>query len=332
MTQLLRIDDLRVTYRSSRGDIPAVRGVSFQLETGRSIGIAGESGSGKSTVASAILRLHPPSARVEGRVEVCGKDVNALSWGQLRRIRWAEAAMVFQGAMHSLNPVQTIGDQVGEPIFVHRPTTTRAAAQRRVAELLEMVGLSAEHAFSYPHLLSGGQKQRAMIAMALACEPKMLVADEPTTALDVVVQAQILKVLERLANELGLGLMLISHDLAVLSSVCDEVIVMHGGRVVEQGPGAELFAHARHPYTQALAGAFPTIGDPASRYRPQGAPDDSSTLSEEHRTRTFLERCTLGSACLVHLPEFARFAQDRTTPCLRAEDLGITPSRLEPAR
>ncbi|GAA1800445.1 ABC transporter ATP-binding protein [Leucobacter iarius] len=330
MNRLLTIEDLRVTYRSSRGEVPAVRGVSLALDAGRTLGIAGESGSGKSTIASAVLRLHPRSARIEGRVEVCGQDVNALSWGALRRMRWSDAAMVFQGAMHSLNPVLTIGDQVAEPVLVHRPTTTRGAAAHRVAELLEMVGLAAEHAHSYPHMLSGGQKQRVMIAMALACDPRLLVADEPTTALDVKVQAQIMRVLQNLAEELGLGLLLISHDLAVLSSVCDEVVVMHGGIVIEQGPGAELFANAQHPYTRALAGAFPTIGDPDSRYRPQGVGDDPASFEDPAAIREFLSRCAHDDGgCLVHRPEFARFALRDAPDCLRATELGILPADSE---
>ncbi|MFJ6726390.1 MULTISPECIES: ABC transporter ATP-binding protein [unclassified Streptomyces] len=333
MTHLLRIEDLRVTYRSGRGDIPAVRGVSLSLEQGRSLGIAGESSSGKSTIASAVLRLHPRGTRVEGRVEVCGQDVNSLSWGALRRMRWSDAAIVFQGAMHSLNPVRTVGEQIAEPLLVHRPATTRRAADLRVAELLDMVGLTAEHAFSHPHLLSGGQKQRVMIAMALACDPRLLIADEATTALDVKVQAQILRLLRNLATELGLGLMMISHDLAVLSSVCDDVVVMHRGRVVEQGPGPRVFEQARHPYTRALAGAFPTIGDPSSRYRPQGLAEDPVTAVDGAAEREFVARCrTPDDTCLVHRPEFARYARGPETGCLRAEDLGITRPLSEVSR
>ncbi|MFE5326723.1 ABC transporter ATP-binding protein [Embleya sp. NPDC056575] len=333
MTPLLRIEDLRVTYRSSRGDIAAVRGVSLSLDQGRSLGIAGESGSGKSTVASAVLRLHPRRAGVEGRVEVCGKDVNSLTWGALRRMRWSDAAIVFQGAMNSLNPVRTVGEQIAEPVLVHRPETTRRASDLRVAELLDMVGLAAEHAYSYPHQLSGGQKQRIMIAMALACDPKLLIADEATTALDVKVQAQILRLLRNLAVELELGLMMISHDLAVLSSVCDEVVVMHGGRIIERAPGPRVFQQAKHPYTRALAGAFPTIGDPASRYRPQGLADDPGIVVDDVAERGFAARCaSVDGECLVHKPEFARYARGLETGCLRAEDLGIAPTESTVAR
>lgn len=332
MTPLLEIENLSVTYRASRGNVVAVHDVSFALEAGKTIGIAGESGSGKSTVASAVLRLHPKSTTVTGRVSVAGNDVNALSWGALRRMRWTDAAMVFQGAMHSLNPIDSIGKQVAEPVLIHAPSTTKAAANARVAELLEMVGLTAEHAYSYPHQLSGGQKQRVMIAMALACNPKLLIADEPTTALDVKVQAQILEVLASLSAELGLGLMLISHDLSVLASVCDQVLVMYGGRVVEQGPGAEIFEHPRHPYTRALASAFPTIGDPASRYRPQGAADGGVAGIDPAAELAFVERCRLNGDCLVHRPEFARFVGNSDPECLRADDLGTNRLEMEAAR
>lgn len=333
MTPLLEIENLSVTYRASRGDVVAVQDVSLALDAGKTIGIAGESGSGKSTVASAILRLHPKSTKVTGRVSVAGKDVNALSWGALRRMRWTDAAMVFQGAMHSLNPIDTIGKQVAEPVLVHAPATTTAAARARVAELLEMVGLTAEHAHSYPHQLSGGQKQRVMIAMALACNPKLLIADEPTTALDVKVQAQILQVLASLSAELGLGLMLISHDLSVLASVCDQVLVMYGGRVIEQGPGAGIFERPRHPYTQALAAAFPTIGDPASRYRPQGVSDGGASGTESVAEQTFVDRCRhADGSCLVHRPEFARFATGRDAGCLLADEFGVSRLEMEEAR
>ena len=323
MSALLDIRDLTVTYRSERGEVPAVRGVSLAIDAGETIGIAGESGSGKSTMAQAVLRLHPRSVRVSGQVFVDGQDVNSLSWGALRRMRWSDAAMVFQGAMHSLNPVLTVGEQIAEPVLIHAPATTAAAAQRRVAELLDSVGLTAEHAATYPHQLSGGQKQRVMIAMALACNPKLLVADEPTTALDVKVQAQIMRLLHDLVRDLDLGLLLISHDLAVLSAVCDTVLVMHGGRVIEHGNGRQLFRSPRHPYTRALAGAFPTIGDPASRYRPQGR---TVTSAEEERRHTaaFLAQCRTPGGCLVHRAEFARFARGTAEPCHSDTDLGVT--------
>jgi peptide/nickel transport system ATP-binding protein len=271
---LLRIEDLSVTYSSADGPVPAVRGVTLGLDAGSTLGVAGESGSGKSTLAATVLRLTPASAKVEGRVLLDDEDVLAMSFGRLRAARWAEAAIVFQGALHSLNPLRRVGQQIAEPVLLHDRSGSRRTADRRVAELLDQVGLAARLASSYPHQLSGGQKQRVMIAMALACKPRLLVADEPTTALDVMVQAQVLELLGALVRDLGLGLVIISHDLSVLGSACDRLAVMYAGRVVEEGPSAEVLDRAQHPYTQALSAAFPTIGDTAARFAPRGLPGD----------------------------------------------------------
>ena len=271
---LLRLEDLEVTYRTSEGDVPAVRGVTLDVVAGTSLGVAGESGSGKSTLAATVLRLTPRSAKVAGRVLLDDEDVLSMSFGRLRTVRWSEASIVFQGALHSLNPLHRIGRQVAEPVQLHDRTATRRSADSTVARLLADVGLPARLASSYPHQLSGGQKQRVMIAMALACEPRLIVADEPTTALDVMVQAQVLDLLTSLVHDRGLGLVVISHDLSVLASTCDRVAVMYAGRVVEQGRSGDVLDRARHPYTRALSAAFPTIGDPAARFAPRGLPGD----------------------------------------------------------
>ncbi|WP_367573948.1 ABC transporter ATP-binding protein [Streptomyces griseoaurantiacus] len=267
---LLDVRDLRVTYP---GGAAAVRGVDLSLEAGHKLGVAGESGSGKSTLALALLRLLPAGTRVTGEVLLDGEDVLTMRWGRVRAVRWAGASIVFQGAMHSLNPVHRVGDQIAEPILLHRKESG-AAARRRTGELLEHVGLPAARAAAYPHELSGGQRQRVMIAMALACDPRLIVADEPTTALDVMIQAQVLRLIERLVAEQDLGLIMISHDLSVLADTCDRLAVMYAGRVVEEGPARTVHEHARHPYGQALSAAFPRIGDPASRYAPRGLPGD----------------------------------------------------------
>jgi peptide/nickel transport system ATP-binding protein len=271
---LLRIEDLSVTYRTGEGDVPAVRGVSLVVEAGTSLGVAGESGSGKSTLAATVLRLTPKTAEVTGRVLLDDEDVLSMSFGRLRVVRWASSSIVFQGALHSLNPLQRVGRQVGEPIQLHDRTVTRRGVERRVAGLLSDVGLPARLAQSYPHQLSGGQKQRVMIAMALGCGPQLVVADEPTTALDVMVQAQVLDVLTALVRDLGVGLVVISHDLSVLATTCDRVAVMYAGRVVEEGRAGDVLHHAHHPYTRALSAAFPTIGDPGARFAPRGLPGD----------------------------------------------------------
>ena len=271
---LLELRDLSVTYRASGGDVPAVRNVNLVVEAGQSLGVAGESGCGKSTLASTVLRLQPKSARVEGQVLFEGADVFGMRWGDLRALRWAGASMVFQGALHSLNPVQRIGAQILEPILLHDPAVSPAAARTRAGNLLEQVGLPLARLDGYPHQLSGGQRQRVMIAMALACGPRLVIADEPTTALDVMVQAQVLGVLTGLVRELGLGLLMISHDLSVLGTTCDRVAVMYAGRVIEQGSAESVFDDPLHPYTDALAAAFPRVGDPAARRAPRGLVGD----------------------------------------------------------
>jgi len=274
MTALLRLENLSVTYSSADGPVPAVRGVTLDVEAGSTLGVAGESGSGKSTLAATVLRLTPASAKVEGKVLLDGEDVLAMSFGRLRAVRWAEAAIIFQGALHSLNPLHRVGQQIAEPVLLHDSKVTQRQADKRVGELLSQVGLGARLASSYPHQLSGGQKQRIMIAMALACKPRLLIADEPTTALDVMVQAQVLDLLGSLVRDLGLGLVVISHDLSVLGSTCDRLAVMYAGRIVEEGPSAEVLERSQHPYTRALSAAFPTIGDQTARYAPHGLPGD----------------------------------------------------------
>ncbi|MGW2344661.1 ABC transporter ATP-binding protein [Streptomyces sp. NPDC001661] len=284
---LLEVRDLTVTYA---GGAQAVRGVNLSLEAGQKLGIAGESGCGKSTLALALLRLLPKDAKVTGEILLNGEDVLAMKWGRVRAVRWAGASIVFQGAMHSLNAVHRIGDQIAEPILLHKKAT-QEGAKKKAGELLEHVGLPAARANAYPHELSGGQRQRVMIAMALACEPDLIIADEPTTALDVMIQAQILRLIEQLVAEENLGLVMISHDLAVLSDTCDRLAVMYAGRVVEEGPALQVYEDAVHPYAKALSAAFPTIGDPASRFAPRGLPGDPPDPSALPSGCTFHPRC-----------------------------------------
>ncbi|MGY0491394.1 ABC transporter ATP-binding protein [Streptomyces sp. WG-D5] len=284
---LLEVRNLEVTYA---GGAQAVRGVNLTVEAGQKLGIAGESGCGKSTLALALLRLLPKDAKVTGEILLNGEDVLTMKWGQVRAVRWAGASIVFQGAMHSLNAVHRIGDQIAEPILLHKKAT-QEGAKKKVGELLEHVGLPAARANAYPHELSGGQRQRVMIAMALACEPDLIIADEPTTALDVMIQAQILRLIEQLVAEENLGLVMISHDLAVLSDTCDRLAVMYAGRVVEEGPALQVYEDAVHPYAKALSAAFPTIGDPASRFAPRGLPGDPPDPSALPSGCTFHPRC-----------------------------------------
>ncbi|MFD5224452.1 ABC transporter ATP-binding protein [Microbacterium sp. NPDC058342] len=270
----LTFEDVSIVYETQseegRGAVAAVKNINLVLPEGGSLGIAGESGSGKSTLAMSVLRLLPRNARVSGKVLLGEKDVNTLSWGELRVVRWGDAAIVFQGAMHSLNPVQRVGRQITEALAIHVKGKygTDALRERRAADLLAQVDLQPHMLRSFPHELSGGQKQRVMIAMALACEPQLIIADEPTTALDVVVQDQVLTVLTDLIRERGISLVMISHDLSVLAKVCTRIAVMYAGEVVELGAAHDVMTDPQHPHTRALAAAFPLIGDPESRLNP----------------------------------------------------------------
>jgi peptide/nickel transport system ATP-binding protein len=329
---VLELRDLTVTYRSplargatdARGRgaaVPAVRGVDLVIERGDTVGLAGESGCGKSTIAAAVLRLLPAGAQVGGQVLFDGEDVYAMKPGRLRAVRWTSAAIVFQGALHSLNPVQRVGDQIAEVITLHASQHERGAAVRqRVGELLERVGLPATRARHYPHQLSGGQKQRVLIALALACGPQLLIADEPTTALDVMVQAQVLELLADLQREQGMAMLFITHDLSVLASTCQRLAVMYAGRIVERGPSRELFADPQHPYSRALAAAFARIGDPASRLRPSGLagdPPDPAALPSgcafHPRCAVAIDRCATTDVRLIEL------GGRRSAACVHAE-------------
>ncbi|MEW2707851.1 ABC transporter ATP-binding protein [Streptomyces koyangensis] len=318
-TPLLEVRNLEVTYARTPGSpaVPAVRGVDLRLEAGQKLGIAGESGCGKSTLALALLRLLPSSAKLSGEILLDGEDIRTMSWGRLRAVRWAGASVVFQGAMHSLNAVHRIGDQIAEPILLHRRATP-AAARKRAGELLEQVGLPASRVQAYPHELSGGQRQRVMIAMALACDPRLVIADEPTTALDVMIQAQILRLIEGLVADQDLGLIMISHDLTVLSDTCDRLAVMYAGRVVEEGPAKAVHAHAAHPYGRALSSAFPRIGDLASRRAPRGLPGDPPDPAAVPDGCAFHPRCPVALDVCATQDQVLRVAgPGRRAACVR---------------
>lgn len=290
---VLSVRDLTITYHTSNGAVPAVRGVSFDLERGGSLGLAGESGCGKSTLANSLLRLLPPGTETSGEVIIDGQDLFGLSPGGLRAVRWTTGAIVFQGALHALNPVQTAGKQVREPMLVHETVASEKSAVQKSKDLFEQVGLSADKLDFYPHQLSGGQRQRVLIAMALACDPQLLIADEPTTALDLMVQAQVLALIGELQQEKDLSLIFITHDLSVLTYVCKRLAIMYAGRIVEEGASFEVFEKPSHPYTRALAAAFPTIGDDSSRMSPSGLAGDPPTPGLLPSGCPFHPRCSL---------------------------------------
>ena len=259
---LLEVDALRVSFATEEGDVPAVRGVSLELDAGRTLALVGESGCGKSVTALSILRLvAAPGRTVGGTVRFRGRDLGALEPAEMRALRGGEIGMIFQEPMSSLNPVFKIGDQIAEVLQLHRDLEGEAA-RREVVRLLERVQIpaAARRVDQYPHELSGGMKQRVMIAMALACDPALLIADEPTTALDVTIQAQILGLLRELQRDLGMAVLLITHDLGVVAHHADRVAVMYAGEIVEEADVGPLFAEPRHPYTRALLGALPRPG------------------------------------------------------------------------
>jgi peptide/nickel transport system ATP-binding protein len=256
---LLRVEDLHVWFDlSGGGELHAVQGVGFDLHAGERLGLVGESGCGKTTSILALMGLLPASASVSGRVLLDGQDVLVRGEETVAPHRWKDVAMVFQGAMNAFNPVKRIGEQIAEPMELHGTATGRTA-RLRVRELLELVGIAGERAARYPHEFSGGMRQRAAIAMALACEPRVLLADEPTTALDVMVQAQILELLVALTRDLGLAMILVTHDLPVVAQVCGRAAVMYAGEIVEEGPMSTLYHDPRHPYTRMLFAATPDL-------------------------------------------------------------------------
>lgn len=283
---MLEIKNLSIQFTSLMGTVKAVRDVSFSLKEGEMLGLAGESGSGKTTTALSIPQLLPRNATItSGQILFDGDDLCTISEEEMEKIRWRQISVIFQGAMNALNPVKTIESQIIEAISQHELQTSKQDARRRVLDLLDMVGISSSRAANYPHEFSGGMRQRAMIAMALACNPRLVIADEPITALDVMVQAQILNLLKRLGDELNLAMILISHDLSVIAETCDRVAIMYAGRLVEDGSVESVFKQPAHPYTQALLRAFPNI----------------------HKERQFVAGIPGNPPSLVHLPSGCAF-------------------------
>ncbi len=260
MSSILDVRNLTTHYLTARGWVRAAEDVSFTVESGQALGIAGESGCGKTTVALSLLKILPRGGRIrKGSIIFDGTDLVPLSDGEMRKIRWKGISIVFQGAMNALNPVFKVGDQIVEAITVHEPDVDKKTALERARSLLELVGVEPDRVDNYPHEFSGGMRQRALIAMALAANPKLLVADEPGTALDVIVQAQTLKLMRELKDRLGLSMVMISHDLSIIAETCEEVAIMYAGRIVEYGSAESIFKEPLHPYTQGLVKAFPSI-------------------------------------------------------------------------
>ena len=289
---LLRVRELSVRFHTPRGTLVAVDGVDFELRAGRTLAIVGESGSGKSVLSRALLRLHPPATSTQtGGIGFAGRDLGALPEAALREVRGRDIAMIFQDPMSSLNPVLTVRRQIGEVLGRHLGLG-RAAQHERVVALLRSVGIAApeQRALEYPHQFSGGMRQRVMIAMALACRPKLLIADEPTTALDVTIQMQILVLLRQRLRETGMAMIFVSHDLGAVSGIADEVAVMYAGRIVEHAPAAEFFRARRMPYSEALLRARPDVNAPRGA-RLQAIPGRPPDLVAPPPGCAFAPRC-----------------------------------------
>ncbi len=316
---LLEIEDLKVRFRGDRGRVTeAVAGISLSVAPGRTLGIVGESGSGKSVTALSVLRLLPrDSAEISGRIVFEGRDLLALPEQAMQDLRGNRMAMIFQEPMTSLNPSYTVGDQIGEVLVRHRGLSKQGAAGEAI-ELLRKVRIPSPEArlSSYPHKLSGGMRQRVMIAMALACQPALLIADEPTTALDVTIQAQVLDLLRKLRDDTGAALVLITHDLGVVAEMCDDVAVMYAGQVVEQAPVADIFARPEHPYTVGLLGSIPRLE--AKRETLATIKGMVPSLSGTFAGCRFAARCPFADAtCRRETPTLREVGSQHQSRCLK---------------
>ncbi len=319
---LLQLQDLRTHFRTGQGVVRAVDGVSYEVHEGETLAVVGESGSGKSVTALSILRLFPspPGQIVGGKILFRGQDLVTASDREMRAIRGNAISMIFQEPMTSLNPVYTCGDQIMETVMLHE-RLGRREAKRRAIEMLERVGIPApaQRVDEYPHQLSGGMRQRVMIAMAPACRPALLIADEPTTALDVTIQAQILALLKQLQHELGMAVILITHDLGVVAETADRVAVMYAGQVVEHAPVRPLFRRSLHPYTAGLQASLPKLGAPRDRLRViRGSVPNPARFPEGCR---FHPRCPVALQQCLEDPPIESFDEDRLSRCWRAHEI-----------
>jgi peptide/nickel transport system ATP-binding protein len=313
---LLDVEDLRMYYRTSEGWVRAVDGLNFKIDRGRALGIVGESGCGKTSIAITLMRILPRNAKIfGGKMIFDGKDLVHMDEDRLRKdVRWKGMSLIFQGAMNALNPVTKIEDQIVEAIRIHEPKVTKAEAKERIGKLFELVGIDPSRASNYPHEFSGGMKQRACIAMALACNPKMLISDEPSTALDVIIAAQILRLLRELKEKLNLAMIVISHDLSIVTETCDDAAIVYAGGVVEYGEINAIFKEPLHPYTQGLLSAFPSIK--AQKTRLISIPGSPPDLTNPPRGCRFNPRCKYAmDICRKTRPALTEISKGHLTAC-----------------
>ncbi|MBI4641268.1 MAG: ABC transporter ATP-binding protein [Candidatus Tectomicrobia bacterium] len=312
--KLLEVKNLKMYYQISQGVVKAVDDVSFEIEKGEAVGLVGESACGKTSTAMTIMKLLPPNARiVGGQILFKGEDLVPKSDLEMRRIRWKGISMIFQAAMNALNPVHRVGDQVLEAILSHQEIS-QAEAEKRVEELYHLVGMDPALAKGYPHEYSGGMKQRAVIAMALACNPDLIIADEPTTALDVIVQDQILREMTSLQKRLGMTMIYISHDISVIAETCNRIGVMYGGKLVEYADSNILFESPRHPYTQGLFASYPSLTGEVKKLRP--IPGEPPNLLSPPSGCRFHPRCPLrDDICEKEEPAYEVVAERHYVAC-----------------
>lgn len=321
MSEFLKISDLHVEYTSGGQIVKAVNGVDISLDKGETLGLVGETGAGKTTIAKTILRILPqPPAKIRsGSIELEGQNLLSIPEKDMLKIRGGKIAMIFQDPMTALNPTMTVGGQIAEVVLLHNDIGHSEAVER-ASQMLEMVGIPAIRYHEYPHQFSGGMKQRVVIAMALACNPQLLLADEPTTALDVTIQAQVLEMMMELKHKLGTSMILITHDLGVIAETCDKVAVIYAGQIVEYASKEDLFRHPMHPYTLGLFGSLPRLDDDSKRLNPiHGLPPDPTNLPEgcsfHPRCPHPCEVCTCGST-----PEMVEVRPGHFVRCIRAKE------------